>query len=98
MILERAEHSVYTSNTYLVAEGPAGRGVLVGGHGEGEPLLERIERDGIEIDAIVLTHPHGDHVDIAQYTERFDVPVLAHARTAELVEGLVTDTLEDGGE
>jgi glyoxylase-like metal-dependent hydrolase (beta-lactamase superfamily II) len=98
VILDRAEHSQWTSNSYLVAEGPGGRGILVDGHGEGGPLLERIEREGIEIDAIVLTHHHGDHVDIAQYTERFDVPVLAHARTAELVSGLVTDTLEDGGE
>jgi hydroxyacylglutathione hydrolase len=98
LILERAEHSVYTSNAYLLAEGPGGKGVLVDGHGEGEPLLERIERDGIEIEEIVLTHHHGDHVDIARYTERFDVPVLAHPRTAELVEGLVTDTLDDGDE
>ena len=99
MILDRAEHSQYTSNSYLLAEGPGGRGLLVDGHGEGGPLLERIEREGIEIDAIVLTHHHGDHVDIAQYTERFDVPVLAHPLTAELLpDGLVTDSLEDGGE
>jgi glyoxylase-like metal-dependent hydrolase (beta-lactamase superfamily II) len=98
MIIDRAEHSQWTSNSYLVAEGPGGRGILVDGHGEGEPLLERIERDGIEIDAIVLTHHHGDHVQIAQYLQRFDVPVLAHARTAELVEGVVSDTLDDGGE
>ena len=27
MILERAEHSQYTSNSYLLAEGPGGRGL-----------------------------------------------------------------------
>ncbi len=98
MILDRAEHSVYTSNAYLLAEGPGGSGILVDGHGEGGPLLERIERENISIEEIVLTHHHGDHVDIAQYLERFDVPVLAHPRTADLVEGLATDTLDDGDE
>jgi glyoxylase-like metal-dependent hydrolase (beta-lactamase superfamily II) len=98
VILERAEHSQFTSNAYLLAEGPGGRGILVDGHGEGQPLLERIERDGIEIEEIVLTHHHGDHTEIREYLDRFDVPVLAHPRTADLVEGLVTDTIDDGDE
>jgi glyoxylase-like metal-dependent hydrolase (beta-lactamase superfamily II) len=99
VILERAEHSQYTSNAYLLAEGPGGRGILVDGHGEGRPLLDRIERDGFEIEEIVLTHHHGDHVEIREYLDRFDVPVLAHPRTAELLpDGLVTDTIEDGDE
>jgi hydroxyacylglutathione hydrolase len=98
MIVDRAEHSAYTSNSYLLAEGPGGAGVLVDGHGEGRALLDRIERDGISIEEILLTHHHADHVEIREYLDRFDVPVLAHPRTAELVEGLVTDTLEDGDE
>lgn len=98
MLLDRAEHSQYTSNSYLLAEGPGGSGVLVDGHGEGGRLLERIERDGITIEEIILTHHHGDHVEIREYLDRFDVPVLAHPRTADLLEGLVTDTIEDGDE
>jgi glyoxylase-like metal-dependent hydrolase (beta-lactamase superfamily II) len=98
MILDRAEHSRFTSNSYLLAEGPGGAGVLVDGHGEGAPLLERIEREGIDVQEILLTHHHGDHADLAEYLERFDVPVLAHPRTAELLDGLVTDTIDDGDE
>jgi hydroxyacylglutathione hydrolase len=98
MIVDRAEHSVYTSNSYLLADGPDGSGVLVDGHGQGRALLDRIERDRISIEEILLTHHHGDHVEVREYLDRFDVPVLAHPRTAELVEGLVTDTLEDGDE
>jgi hydroxyacylglutathione hydrolase len=99
MIIDRAEHSRFTSNSYLLADGPGGAGVLVDGHGEGAPLIERVEREGIDVQEIVLTHHHGDHVDVAQYLERWDVPVLAHPRTAALVaDGLVTDTLEDGDE
>jgi hydroxyacylglutathione hydrolase len=99
MIIDRAEHSRFTSNSYLLAEGPGGAGLLVDGHGEGDALIERVEREGIDVQEIVLTHHHGDHADVAQYLERWDVPVLAHPRTAELVaHGLVTDTLDDGDE
>jgi hydroxyacylglutathione hydrolase len=98
MILDRVEHSAFTSNSYLLAEGPDGAGVLVDGHGEGAPLLERIERERIDIQEIVLTHHHGDHVEVREYLDRFDVPVLAHPKTAELLDGLVTDTIGDGDE
>jgi glyoxylase-like metal-dependent hydrolase (beta-lactamase superfamily II) len=98
MILERAEHSQYTSNSYLLAEGPGGAGVLVDGHGEGAALIARADRDGIDVQRILLTHHHFDHVDVAEYRARFDVPVVAHPRTAELLDGGVDETLEDGGE
>ena len=56
MIIERAEHSSWLSNAYLVAESPGGSGVLMDGHGEIEPLLERVERDGISVTHVLLTH------------------------------------------
>jgi glyoxylase-like metal-dependent hydrolase (beta-lactamase superfamily II) len=98
MIVDRVEHSRFTSNSYLVAEGPGGAGLLVDGHGEGAPLIERIDREGIEIREILLTHHHGDHADVGEYLERFDVPVRAHPRTAELLDGVVTGTIDDGEE
>jgi hydroxyacylglutathione hydrolase len=93
--IHRAEHPMYLSNAYLVVDDD-GKGVLIDGHGEGDELIERIDADGIDVQAIVLTHHHGDHVDIAQY-ERFGVPVLASPGTAELLgEGVVDQTLADG--
>ncbi len=49
MIVERSEHPQWTSNAYLVADGPDGHGVLIDGNGESAPLLERVERDRITI-------------------------------------------------
>jgi hydroxyacylglutathione hydrolase len=93
--IHRAEHPMYLSNAYLVV-GDGGKGVLIDGHGEGDELIERIDAEGIDIQAIVLTHHHGDHVDIAQY-ERFGVPVLASEGTAALLDdGVVDRTLADG--
>jgi len=98
VIIERSEHPGWLSNAYLLAEGPGGSGVLIDGNGVVEPLLERVERDRIEITHLLLTHSHGDHVvGIAALKERFGVPVVAHPLTAgELETGLV-DTLSGDG-
>jgi glyoxylase-like metal-dependent hydrolase (beta-lactamase superfamily II) len=86
---------MYLSNAYLVVDDD-GKGVLIDGHGESQELIDRIDAEGIDIQAILLTHHHGDHVDIAEY-ERFDVPVVASAEAAELIGGDVVDrNIEDG--
>jgi len=99
MIIDRVEDAKYLANTYLVAEGPGGVGVMIDGNGEADPLLARVERDGITITHILLTHHHPDHVaEIARYRKLFpDVPILAHPVTAdELEPGSVDELLEDG--
>jgi glyoxylase-like metal-dependent hydrolase (beta-lactamase superfamily II) len=94
--VHRAEHPLYLSNAYLVVDDD-GRGVLIDGHGEAQELIDLVDREGIEIQAILLTHHHGDHVQIGEY-ERFDVPVLASAKAAELIGGDVVDRVLADGE
>ena len=62
MIIERTENPQWLSNAYLVADEEGGTGVLIDGNDDLGPLLERAERDGIEITHILVTHPHVDHV------------------------------------
>jgi glyoxylase-like metal-dependent hydrolase (beta-lactamase superfamily II) len=77
MIVARSEHPQWTSNAYLVADGPGGHGVLIDGNGESAPLLERVERDRITITHQLVTHGHADHVvGVEETAERFGVPLL----------------------
>jgi glyoxylase-like metal-dependent hydrolase (beta-lactamase superfamily II) len=92
----RAEHPMYLSNAYLVVDDD-GKGVLIDGHGEAQELLERIEDEAIDIQAILLTHHHGDHVQIGDY-ERFGAPVLASEEAASLIGGDVVDRVLAEGE
>src|ERR1700722_2569921 len=98
MIIERAEHPEWLSNAYLVADHPDGHGVLIDGNGIVEPLLARINTDGIEITHVLLTHHHADHVvGIQDYKRRFAVPVLAHPlAAAALGPGIVDEAIDDG--
>jgi hydroxyacylglutathione hydrolase len=82
-IVERTESEGWLSNAYLVADREGGRGVLIDGNGAVEPLVEAAERLSLGIEAILLTHHHGDHLaGLEVYRERFGAPVLAHPATA----------------
>lgn len=99
MIIERTQDEKWLVNTYLVAEGPGGKGVLIDGNQVLDPLLERIERDGIDITHILLTHHHEDHVmSNAFYRERFPgVPFVGHQGTDDVLgAGTLDVILADG--
>ncbi|HWM54975.1 MAG TPA: MBL fold metallo-hydrolase [Solirubrobacterales bacterium] len=98
MIVERTENPQWLSNAYLVADEASGKGVLIDGNDLLEPLLERAERDGIEITHVLLTHPHLDHVaGLAAARERLGgPPLVAHAETAAELDEEVAQTLADG--
>ena len=98
MIVERTENPTWLSNAYLVADEAGGTGVLIDGNDDLGPLLERAERDGIEITHVLVTHPHADHVaGLAEARQRIgNPPLVAHAETAaELDEE--AETIANGG-
>jgi glyoxylase-like metal-dependent hydrolase (beta-lactamase superfamily II) len=98
VIVERTENPQWLSNAYLVADEAGGSGVLIDGNDELGPLLERAERDGIEITHILITHPHGDHVaGLAEAQQQLGgVPMVAHADAAAEIEAEVAQTIADG--
>jgi hydroxyacylglutathione hydrolase len=98
MIVERTENPQWLSNAYLVADEAGGKGVLIDGNDEVGPLLERAEREGIEITHILVTHPHLDHVaGLAEARQRLGgVPMVAHAAAAAEMDEEVSETIADG--
>src|SRR3954466_375600 len=96
MIIERTESEAWLSNAYLVADREGGHGVLIDGNGVTAPLIEAAERLGVSVDAVLLTHHHGDHLaGIDEYRRRFGAPVLAHPATAAEVDA-VDRTVDEG--
>jgi len=97
MLIERTENPAWLSNAYLVA-GEGGQGMLIDGNDELGPLLERAEREGIEITHVLVTHPHPDHVaGLAEARERLGgPPLVAHAEAAAELGEKVALTLGDG--
>ncbi len=98
MIIERTENPQWLSNAYLVADEAGGKGVLIDGNDDLGPLLERAEREGIEITHILITHPHGDHIAglAAAQQQLGGVPMVSHAEAAAEIEDEIAQTIADG--
>jgi hydroxyacylglutathione hydrolase len=98
LIIERTENPIWLSNAYLVADPERRSGILIDGNDELGPLLERVERDGIEITHVLVTHPHGDHVaGLSAARKQLDnPPLVAHEATAAELDDEVEVILGDG--
>jgi hydroxyacylglutathione hydrolase len=100
VIVERTENPMWLSNSYLVADPESGTGVLIDGNEELRPLVERANRDGIEVTHVLVTHPHADHIaGLAEAREALgNPPLVAHPDTAAELDEEVAVLLSDGDE
>jgi hydroxyacylglutathione hydrolase len=105
MIVERAMHKQFLSNTYLVSDGEGGPAFFVDAGGPVKPLIATAERLELQPTHVLLTHHHFDHVsEAAALRERWPkLEVLISATERELLAGagaeeetLATGTVEAG--
>jgi glyoxylase-like metal-dependent hydrolase (beta-lactamase superfamily II) len=102
MIVEKSMSSNWLSNTWLVADEPGGKAVLVDTGGPAKPILARIEELGLELTHILCTHHHVDHVaNNGAFKKAYGCPVCGgkeeRALFASLAGGLDVE-LSDGDE
>jgi hydroxyacylglutathione hydrolase len=96
MIIERSMQPDWLSNAYLVGDEENGKAVVIDSGGPSGPLLEAAEQHGLDVELLLLTHHHGDHVaENAVWKERHGVEILAHPIEAELIDQ-VDRTIEPG--
>lgn len=107
MIVERAMHKQFLSNTYLVSDGEGGPAFFIDAGGPVKPLIATAERLGLQPSHVLLTHHHFDHVsEAAALRERWPkIDVLISSTERELLmdaagvggeETLATGTVEAG--
>jgi hydroxyacylglutathione hydrolase len=93
MIIERSMQADWLSNTYLVGDDRGGTAVVIDAGGPCAPLLDAAERLELDVQALLLTHHHHDHV--AEASAWSGVEVIAHPIEADLLDG-VDRTIEPG--
>jgi len=98
MIVARTMDPGWLSNTYLVADKPGGRAVLIDTGGPTAPILEKVAELRLTVTHVLCTHHHVDHIaHNADYKTRFGCPICGHARERELFGGLDLE-IADGDE
>jgi len=76
MQIETIVVSPFETNCYLVWDEGDRKGVVIDPGDEDEKILERAEKKGIEIEAILLTHGHADHIAAVQpIKEKLKIPI-----------------------
>lgn len=73
-------------NCYLAGNGRTGSAVCIDPGDEADRVVEAVERNGLSLDAILLTHAHFDHVGAAAaVAARTGAPVMAPRGEEELL-------------
>ncbi|BBL78577.1 MBL fold metallo-hydrolase [Rubrobacter xylanophilus] len=97
MILEKLTVGTFQENCYILGDEASGTGVLVDPGDEAVRIALAVEQTGLEIEKILLTHAHIDHVGaVAALIDEYGCPVLAHRESEQLLEQLPTQALMMG--
>jgi hydroxyacylglutathione hydrolase len=79
MVVEMLTVSPFQENCYVIGDEESGIGALVDPGDEATRIALTVERTGLEIARIIVTHAHIDHVGaVASLVEEYGCPVLMH--------------------
>ena len=97
MILEALTVGPFQENCYVIGDEGTGAGALVDPGDEAARIALAVEQTGLEIDRILITHAHIDHVGaVAALVDEYACPVLMHAEAEPMLQQLPTQAMMMG--
>lgn len=79
----------FDENAYLVTCGENGRAVVIDPGAAAYFLCEAVEKEGLQVEGILVTHAHMDHVEgLAEVREATGAPIYLHPDDRPLYEAL----------
>ena len=86
MIFRKLVVGMYGVNCYIIGDENTKKGAIIDPGENGEGILNLVKENGLEIEYIILTHSHGDHIGALEYLRKnFNCKVVAHIDEKELL-------------
>ncbi len=83
LIIEILELGPYFENCYIVGDNESKKGIIIDPGDEAEKIISFVERLNLEIEKIVITHGHVDHIGaVDEIRMRYKVPVMIGEKDA----------------
>jgi glyoxylase-like metal-dependent hydrolase (beta-lactamase superfamily II) len=84
MIIRKLVVGPYASNCYIIGSEATKHGMIIDPGANAPEIIRTVEKLGLKIDLIVLTHRHPDHVGAAgQVKAALKAPLASHAECAK---------------
>lgn len=86
MIIERLPVGIYLANCYLVACEKTKKAIVIDPGGDSDMIIDRIDALKLNVEYIVLTHGHGDHMaGLKDVKDKTNAKVLIHGLDKDLL-------------
>lgn len=97
MILQMLTVGPFQENCYIVGDEESGSGALIDPGDEAARVALAVERTSLDIEKILITHAHIDHVGaVATLVDEYACPVLMHAEAEPMLQALPTQAMMMG--
>lgn len=100
MILEKRNVGIYGVNCYILGDEDTNKGAVIDPGGSVEEIFKTIREHELNIEYIILTHAHGDHIGgVPQLKNLTNAKIIAHKDEKELLndkEKNLTSTMSCG--
>lgn len=79
MLLEKIPAGVYGVNCYILGDEKTNKAAVIDPGGDADKIINFLEENEIELQYIILTHGHGDHIGgVNDLKNKYNVPVCLH--------------------
>jgi len=86
MYLERIPAGIYAANCYLIACDKTNKAAVIDPGGDAREILKKIREKGFELEYIILTHGHGDHIGgVQEIKAKTEAKILIHEEDEYLI-------------
>jgi glyoxylase-like metal-dependent hydrolase (beta-lactamase superfamily II) len=88
MIIEILQVGVFQSNCYIIGDEKTGKGIIIDPGAEGKAILDKCREHKLDIEYILLTHGHGDHIGaVADVKAETEAKVCISRKDEYLIKG-----------